>query len=388
MKRHAGDGKKTLAALTTPPGAGGIGVVELHGDEAWKIASALFKSRRSALRLTAMTPHYGDLADRGGTVLDEVILRLVSGGDSLTGLDSAEIHCHGGAIPAKRILDLLAGEGAEIVSWKGIVSAARANGKIDCIQQEAMELLPYALTERAAAMLNAQWRGALSNAIASAKNEGDFRRLSETVKLGMALTRPLKVVIVGRPNSGKSTLFNALLEETKAVVYHEPGTTRDPVRGTIAVEGIPFAVVDTAGRGAPLDAIDKLGQERTAEELAAADIIILLVDAMARGERGEEDILREATGKPVIIAYNKIDLAGERFNAEAPAGALLLSALKHEGIDRLRSAILTVAGIAGGAVNSPVLFTERQAKLLERLLGHIDNENLRAEVVSRLVGGE
>ncbi|OHB75481.1 MAG: hypothetical protein A2Z34_09000 [Planctomycetes bacterium RBG_16_59_8] len=358
--------------MTTPPGRGGISVVELHGAGAATVVAKRFRPRRSGASIDSGKPLYGHIMDGRGRIIDEVIVRRAPPGESLTGLGCVEVHCHGGPAPVRGIIALLVAEGASEVRWKGLVDVAHRNGAIDAIRCEAIKALPFALTPLAARVLNDQWRGALSDAVRSLRSPAEARRLAATASLGKALVTPLRVAIVGPPNAGKSTLLNALLETDRALVHDEPGTTRDPVKGTIAVEGVPFTLIDTAGIGSPRDAIDLLGQERTREELEDAEIVVTVADATS--DLPPPDV----AGKKVIALLNKIDL-----RERERSGCLRVSALKKIGIDALREAILDSSGLRGlvPLPGAPVVFTERQ----ERLLARLASGEARERTIDRLL---
>ena len=166
-------------AMTTPPGRGGISVVELHGEGAAAVVAGRFRPRRSDASIDGGRPTYGHIMDSQGRIVDEVIVRRVPTGESLTGLECVEIHCHGGPAPVRGIIGLLVAEGALEMRWEGLVDVAHRNGAIDAIRCEAIKLLPFALTPLAARVLNDQWRGALSDAIRSLRSPEEARRLSE-----------------------------------------------------------------------------------------------------------------------------------------------------------------------------------------------------------------
>jgi len=295
-------------ALLTPEGRGGIAVLRVRGSDAFDRVRALFRGQWPEREKIA----YGRLGD-----IDDGL--VVDFGDSI------EVSAHGSPVVVRRLLDLLGDR--EDAGFEG-----------DRIQQEATEFLARAPTLLAARVLADQAMGALSRAL----REG--RPVLQTARFGIALAEsPPVVVLAGPPNVGKSTLFNALVRRERAIVSPEPGTTRDPVRELIALEGVPIRLVDTAGLGEPRDILDREAMMRSRREAEIADLVVHVREAH-----------EPARGFSVV---NKSDLA--------PGDGLNVSALLGTGIDELRRAILTQLGIEPNHTpGAPVIFTRRQRDLL------------------------
>jgi len=250
---------ETVAVRATAPGPGGIAVVEVIGPRAREVVGRFVKVGRGLVR---------------GRIVDEVLVRWAP----RHGEPVVEVSCHGGDQPARAVIDAL---GMREVDRAFVLERAVASRRLDRTRAEALLLLPRALTLRAARMLQDQAAGALSRARSR-------EALLETAPLGLALASPRRIVIAGAPNVGKSTLFNALVERDRALVSPVAGSTRDPVEETIAIDGIPFVLVDTAGasRGTELE---RMATERAEAQKRKADLVLTL------GARREPWTARELT---------------------------------------------------------------------------------------------
>lgn len=238
------------ACVLTPPGRGAIAVIAVVGDGARARVEALMKRR---------------LDEPGrvyfGRLVDEVLAHWTPRG--FTGLETVEVSCHGGPGAVRAVLDELA---LPQIDWDGYVGLA---AHLDEIRKAAWRLLPHARTELAAFVLMDQAEGALSRALAEGRDVPTW---------GRALVSPRRVVLAGRANAGKSTLFNALFRAERALVHDEPGTTRDPVEDLIAVDGVPLWLVDTAGIQTPRSDIERQAIERARREMARADLVVVVQD--------------------------------------------------------------------------------------------------------------
>lgn len=338
-----------LSCLLTPPGRGAIAVIHVAGAGAVRLVGKLFPAE------IGPHPRPGILAS-GSEALDEVMVRTAPG---FTGEETIEITCHGGRATVERLLSALETLGARRTEAAGLLERGIATGHLDRLRAEAWERLPAAATARAARVLRDQAEGALSSAVAAMRSPADARRLLGTAPLGLALASPRRVVIAGRPNAGKSTLFNALAGRDRVVVSDVPGTTRDPVRELVAIGGVPFELVDTAGVETPRDALEGRAMDRTRSALSDADLVVYLFDAAAGPQPDERDPPEGA-----LAVRNKVD-AGDR----GPDRALPVSARTGTGLDALRRAILEAFRLPEVADGAPVVFTDRQVRLLEDAAG-------------------
>jgi len=369
----------TIAALATPPGVSALAVVRLSGGEAVDVAGRVFRGRRVLGELPPRTLAYGHALDADGAPIDEVTAVVLRAPATATGEDVVELTCHGGTRSAPRLLSALFAAGARAARAGEFTERAFLHGRIDLAQAEAVADVIHAETDLAHRLAARQIEGALSrglsavaeslrDALAEIEARVDFaedvdgvavpaavadalsqaeaalERLLAGADLGRRAREGARVVLAGRPNAGKSSLFNALLGEDRALVTAEPGTTRDALAERVDLEGMPVRLLDTAGLRAA-EAIEALGVERARRELDAADLVLWVVD----GSRPETDEDRLAfaplAGRPHVVARNKADLPLPPGSLE-PEGAVRVSALTGEGLPALRSAL--AAALRGG----------------------------------------
>lgn len=299
----------------------------------------------------------GVLEEKGERI-DEVIVRQVPG---FTGEETVELTCHGGAAVVSRVLRALETGGAAAVDASRLLDRGVQTGHLDRIGAEAWKLLPTAVTELAAMVLEDQAHGALSRAVGALAAPREAERLLATSRLGIALASPRRVVLTGSPNVGKSTLFNALVRTERALVSPVPGTTRDPVREMIAISQVPVELVDTAGVEDPRDLLERLSVERTQQNLTEADLILFLFDAQTGAVGPELRLLETLAHRRVILLVNKMDVGNKKPLLEA----LPISAKTGQGLDEVRRKILhALAVIPRHVEGEPVVFTTRQERLL------------------------
>jgi len=352
-----------LAVLISPPGKGALAVIHLSGPGAVSAAAKFLGSIPTDAPRLYRTP------------ADELMARVVPG---MSGEETVEITCHGGAAVVDRILESLTQAGALRAEPSELLERGVDTGALDRIRAEAWMLLPRAATELAALVLQDQAQGALSAAVETLSSPRDAERLLLTAPLGTALAVPRHVVLAGSPNVGKSTLFNALVREYRALVSPVAGTTRDPVRELIAVEQVPIELVDTAGVDAPRDLLEQLSIERTHRALKEADVVLFVFDAEV-GALGPELRFLEALGhRRTILLVNKIDAGNKKPLLEA----LPVSAKTGQGLDDLRRRLLRSLGIVPRhAAGQAVVFTPRQERILSRAAsGALAPEAARAEL--------
>ncbi|HHT9118403.1 MAG TPA: tRNA modification GTPase, partial [Candidatus Hypogeohydataceae bacterium YC38] len=331
---------ETLAAIATPLGEGGIGVIQVSGPHSLEIVGRLFKGKRvkDITKVPSGGLFYGTLeacsehseSNSSGTV-DEVVVNVWRAGDSPTGEDMVEVNCHGGIRAIRRTLEAILAAGAKEARWPELLDQALKKGRLDLIQKEALEAITQAKTRLCVKVLLWQYQGALSRAISTlearvkaleegigAPSEETHRGLSELLAgierlldsstFGLALTCPQKVTIAGVPNVGKSTLFNLLLREERAIVHPEPGTTRDYVSEYLSIRGIPFELVDSAGVRNAQGQVEREGVERARALHKQADKIILVLDNSRPLSQDERILIKELDPKKVVPVINKIDL--------------------------------------------------------------------------------
>lgn len=337
-----------LAVLLTPPGRGALAVIHVAGEGARALVGRLFRGTIDA------TLRAGRFVEKDETI-DEVMVRAV---DGFTAEETVEISCHGGPAVVDRIFAAL---GLPASTSEELLERGAATGKLDRIQAEAWALLPRARTERSALLLQAQAEGALSRAVAALEGPADAAKLLETAVAGIALASPRRVVFAGAPNAGKSSLFNALVERDRALVSPTAGTTRDPVRELIAIDGLPVELVDTAGVDVPRDPLEALSIERTSRALGEADLVLFVFDAEAGARGGELAFLERLGRRPSLLLLNKVDAGSKKPLMEA----FPVSAKTGEGLEELRRRILRALGIRRFPdEGAPAVFTARQERLL------------------------
>jgi tRNA modification GTPase len=403
---------ETIAAIATPPGRGGIGIVRLSGPGAWPIAARLVRLRHELQAGRATLAAVLDPAARHDAPIDEAVVTAFARPHSYTGEDVVEIAAHGSPIVLETLLRGALAAGARLARPGEFTERAFLNGRIDLTQAEAVQDLIAAQTLQQARMAAQQLGGALSRRVAPIKDElvtlialleagMDFaagelddvdvvspeqirstllqvreplERLARSYAQGHRLREGASLALVGRPNVGKSSLFNRLLDRDRAIVTPVPGTTRDTVEEATAVGGVPLRLIDTAGLRlageSPADEAEALGIARSREALADADLVLLVLEANYDLSAEEGEILRSLEGRPHLLVRNKTDLlppCGQTLFA-GDTDSLFTSAITGEGIEALRAAILNLLQAGGGVVSGGVLNSLRQQEAVASAL--------------------
>ena len=396
----------TIAALATAPGTAGLAVLRVSGEQALAVSDRVFRGHAPLARAAGHTLHHGwavgpaprDDAS-GERRLDEVVAGVFRGPRSFTGEDTVEWSCHGGAVPARRVLDALIAAGARLAAPGEFSLRAFLHGRMDLAQAEAVADLVHAETESAGDLALAQLSGALSrrltaieerlvDAAAEVEARVDFAddvggveippyvseaitdalaeldALLEGAPWARAVREGVRVPIVGRPNAGKSSLFNLLLGEERAIVASEPGTTRDRVSEKFDLDGVVVTLSDTAGVRDARDTIEAMGVERSLAALEDAAVVLWVVDGSRPFEPAEDPLLPQLAGRNVILAMTKSDL-GIVVDPDALIGAmkaaefwgLHVSSVTGEGLVELKAALAvqlgagSPGGLAGAVAN-------------------------------------
>ncbi|MGD0893914.1 MAG: tRNA uridine-5-carboxymethylaminomethyl(34) synthesis GTPase MnmE [Terracidiphilus sp.] len=384
----------TIAAISTPPGRGGIGIVRLSGPDAASIGSQLVRLRHPLEHAHARLADVLDDIECGtaSSRVDEALVTWFAAPNSYTAEDVVEIAAHGSPVVLELLLKRALALGARLAEPGEFTQRAFLAGRLDLTQAEAVRDLIEAQTLTQARQAARQMGGALSRRVAPAKHalvelialleagidfaEDDVdvtsqaeiaRRIGELTPQLAALEASfargrivhdgLTLAIVGRPNAGKSSLFNQLVERERAIVTASPGTTRDLVTERISLEGIPLELVDTAGLREGLEEAEQLGIARSREALADAALVLVVLDATQPLNDEEHRLLEAVEGRPALVVINKSDLAIGGAGTQQYAGipALRTSALTGEGIPTLRERILALA--TGGAAEEPGMLT-------------------------------
>jgi tRNA modification GTPase len=409
----------TIAAVSTPPGRGGIGIVRLSGPDAASIATQLVRLRQPLEHARARLADVLDENDEATPErIDEAVITWFAAPNSYTGDDLVEIAAHGSPVVLDLLLRRALALGARLAEPGEFTQRAFLTGKLDLTQAEAVRDLIEAQTLTQARQAASQMGGALSRRVAPVKQslvelialleagidfaEDDVsvapqqeigRRIRElvpplaaleaTFARGRIVHDGLTMAIVGRPNAGKSSLFNRLVERDRAIVTATPGTTRDLVTERISLDGIPLELVDTAGLRETLEEIEQLGIERSRQALADAAIVLVVLDATQPLNQEERNLLAAVENRPALVAINKSDLAiGDPGEAvvhtdESAAESFHLpavptSALTGDGIAALREKILALA--TGGAAAEPGLLTNlRQQQAIATARGALED---------------
>ena len=419
----------TIVAIATPAGRGGIGVVRLAGPEARAIAMPMLRLRHA---LEANRAIMGELVDSGlretagpipdglgedaasglaernsaseaASRIDEVVVTYFAGPHSYTTDDIVEISAHGSPVVLRHIVELSLARGARLAEPGEFTMRAFLNGRIDLTQAEAVRDLIEAQTLFQAKVAAQQLDGALSNRLKPIKQELvdlialleagiDFaeddvavtpdaairhrigaiatplEKLLATFTYGKLVHEGLTLAIVGRPNVGKSSLFNRLVERERAIVTAQPGTTRDLVSETVAIGGIPVELVDTAGIRRALDEAESIGIRKSMEAIADADLVLVVIDASEPANEEDRELLTQVRDRPAILVENKCDLMKSKTETDSKHRRISTSALTGEGISALREAILNEVAGSSGNQESGFLTNVRHQKLISEAL--------------------
>lgn len=311
----------TIVAISTPPGIGAIGVIRLSGPEAIAITNELFQGK-NLQKVKSHTIHYGTIKDTNDQIVDEVVISIFKGPNSYTGEDVIEISCHGSPYILQNVLQLCTEQGARLAQPGEFTQRAFLNGKMDLARAEAVQDLIASENKAGHQLAIKQLRGGFTKDIEELRNrlihfasmielELDFGeedvefanrdellelvkkvldyiyRLTDSFQLGNAIKNGVATVIAGRPNAGKSTLLNALLNEERAIVSDIAGTTRDTIEEGLNINGVQFRLIDTAGIREAQDAIEKIGVERTLAEVSKSSVLVYVFDVT---EMSPEDV--------------------------------------------------------------------------------------------------
>lgn len=421
----------TIAAIATASGAAGLAVIRVSGPDALACADAVFVGSVRLRAAASHTLHHGwavwpasdrparpAFSDASGSSahrsdepadrLDEVVAAVFRAPRSYTREDVVEISCHGGALPARRILAALLAARARLARPGEFTLRAFLNGRLDLVQAEAVADLIQAETERARALALSQLSGelsvrleALEERITDALSEvearvdfaedvggievpehvvqaiesvdADLAAMLAGAALARAVREGVRVPLVGRPNAGKSSLFNALLGEARAIVTPLPGTTRDRVSEAIEIAGVRVTLSDTAGMRDARDPIEALGVERTRAALADASVVVWVVDGATALESADREMAGELNGARVIVALNKCDLPGAVDQSEiagmlngSASRVVPLSAMRGDGLAALREALAEALGADRSEGGALAVSNARHVEALER----------------------
>ncbi|MCC6350714.1 MAG: tRNA uridine-5-carboxymethylaminomethyl(34) synthesis GTPase MnmE [Candidatus Eisenbacteria bacterium] len=401
-----------IAAIATAPGESGLAVVRVSGRGALAVADRVFRGAVTLAGAPSHTLHHGwAVAPAGGALLDEVVAGVFRAPRSFTREDVVELSCHGGSLPARQVLEALLAAGARLARPGEFTLRAFLGGRLDLAQAEAVADLIHAETRAASELAIAQLRGALSERLRSfasriadcaaevearvdfAEDVGGVEVPAHIVAAASQLARELTgfvgegawaravregvhVPIVGRPNAGKSTLFNRLLGEERAIVADTPGTTRDRVSESLELGGVRVTLSDTAGLRESGDAVEAEGVARSRGAMDSAALVLWVHDATREPDAEDGAIAAGLRGRRVLLALNKSDLAGPGVAREVaatlrgPLGdappAVALSARTGEGVGDLRAALESQLGARARGPLAGAVANARHAEALAR----------------------
>ena len=398
----------TISAIATAQGEGGIGIIRLSGERAIAIADKMFKPA-SGRTLTAYESHravYGRIVDEDGQTVDEAMVLIMKAPHSYTREDVVELQCHGGVMPLRKTLALTYQHGARPAEGGEFTKRAFLNGRLDLSQAQAVMDIITAKTDRSLKMAAGHLTGAFSAQIKAFRQEilgqiahleaaidfpedevddvvtekvaekvvevrNDIAKLLKTAGTGRILRDGLMTAIVGKPNVGKSSLLNALLQEERAIVTDIPGTTRDSIEEYANVGGVPLRIIDTAGIRATEDVVEKIGVEKARQMVSDAALVLALFDGSRPLDSEDEEILSLLAGQEAIVLLNKSDLqpvvTAESLSAQVHVPVIEISTKENHGLDALTQAICDK--VYGGEVVSDegsFVRDERQVSLLRQ----------------------
>ncbi|OOM11052.1 tRNA uridine-5-carboxymethylaminomethyl(34) synthesis GTPase MnmE [Clostridium saccharobutylicum] len=405
----------TICAIATPIGEGGVAIVRISGEKALDIAGKIFlaKNKQDIKQMQTYTMRYGNVIDLDNNeIVDDVILSYMKGPHSYTGENVVEVNCHGGVVATNRVLNQIVKAGARLAEPGEFTKRAFLNGRIDLSQAEAIMDIIKAKTDLSMKSAMMQSNGSLSKEIAELRKyllnvlalieyavdftEDDedvvddnliiqikdginktllrVKNLLKNADEGKIIRDGLNVVIVGKPNVGKSSLLNALLKEKRAIVTDIAGTTRDVIEEYINLDGIPIRITDTAGIRDTEDAVEKIGVQKSKEKIEEADLIILMLDTSREIDNEDKAITDFIKNKKYITLLNKVDLNGElpKDLAESLDNKIEISAKTGFGIDTLKEEIKKL--FFDGKIDSEslIISNTRHKQALYRALENCD----------------
>lgn len=396
----------TIVAISTTTGVGAISIIRLSGEEALKIASKVFT--KNLTKEKSHTIHYGHVIDNGEKI-DEVLITVMKSPKTFTREDVVEINCHGGIATTNKVLEVILKNGARLAEPGEFTKRAFLNGRIDLLEAEATMDLISSKSETARKISINTLTGETSNLIKDLRNEliqiisnievnidypeyEDIEQLTSTKILpsinkfkkklqeiikksedSKVIKEGITVGIVGRPNVGKSSLLNALIEEKKAIVTDIPGTTRDIVEGTIIIDGIILNIIDTAGIRESKDLVEQIGVEKSLEIIDSADLVIFILNNNEEITEEEKRLLKKVKDKKHIIVINKVDLEKKLDRKKIEDKYIEISVKENIGITEIKKEIKKLFNMGKLKTNDlTYLSSARSIALLHKALSSID----------------
>ena len=361
----------TIAAISTALGVGAISIIRVSGEEATKIVSKIFT--KDLTKVASHTIHYGYIKENN-EIIDEVLVSVMLAPKTFTTEDIVEINCHGGISTTNKILELLLMKGCRLAEPGEFTKRAFLNGRIDLEEAEGIMDLIESKTDKARSLAINQLSGKVSDLIRNLREDlvqvlaninvnidypeyddveevtipllqEKIKNIKEKIedilkksKNGKIIKEGIKTSIIGKPNVGKSSLLNTLLEEDKAIVTDIEGTTRDIVEGTVNIDGILLNIIDTAGIRDTNNIVEKIGVEKSLELIDNSDLILFVLNNNEEITKEELELLEKIENKNHIIIVNKIDLE-KKLNTNLLNNVIYISTKNNEGIDELKNTI-------------------------------------------------
>lgn len=392
---------ETIAAIATPHGEGGVAIIRISGKSALDVAAKIFSGPIHSYK--THTAHYGQVRNEKGEHVDDVLVLVLLGKRSFTGEDTVEIHCHGGSLITRRVLETVLKAGARAARPGEFSFKAYMNGKMDLAQAEAIQELICAKNEHALDAAENQLKGALSGKITSFQKEltttaaileawVDFpeeglefatmeelceelsavvhkmEQLSLTFHDGRIVHDGISLCLAGAPNVGKSSLMNALLDKDRAIVSPIAGTTRDIVEDHIRINGLNVRLIDTAGIRSTEEIIEQEGIKRTKAAMETADLILLVLDSSLSLSEEEQELLRQVPPEKTLVVWNKNDIGKPQVSLPHPH-VVEISAKQKLGIEELKKKIDAVIWTKGPPSREEVMITSsRHKEALEKAI--------------------
>ena len=421
----------TIAAISTATGTGGIGIIRMSGSKCFEILEKIFVpvNKYDIKDVPGYTIRFGYIIDKEkNEKIDEVLVSFFKNPKSYTKEDMCEINSHGGMVIERKILELCIKNGADIAEPGEFTKRAFLNGRIDLTQAESVIDIINSKTDNEAKASVNQLQGALSQKIVSIKKKildimadieasidypeydieelgdnelirrlkyigDDLQELKNSFNTGKILREGIKTIIIGKPNAGKSSLLNAMLNEERAIVSDIPGTTRDTIEEFIMIQGIPLKLIDTAGIRNTNDKIEEIGVKKALKLAEDADLIISIFDGSSELEKEDYEILDLIKDKKAIILNNKIDLQNSKINAlnfkKYNKEVIDISVKEKIGLNRLYDEIVKMFCIKDITVNDGVIITNiRHKNQIEKALKSLEdaiksvNDNMPVDISS------
>ena len=396
----------TIVAISSSSGVGAISIIRLSGHDALNIVSKIFT--KDLTKVDSHTIHYGFITSNNEKI-DEVLVSVMKAPKTFTREDIVEINCHGGIATTNKVLEVLLENGARLAEPGEFTKRAFLNGRIDLLEAEATMDLISSKAESARKISINTLTGETSNLIKNLRSElvkiisnievnidypeyedievltnesilPDIKKFKEKLEEIIKKSEDSKVIkegirvgIIGRPNVGKSSLLNSLLEEEKAIVTDVPGTTRDIVEGSLIVSGIPLNIIDTAGIRKTEDTVEKIGVEKSLKIIDTSDLLIYILNNNEEITEEEKEILEKTKNKKRIIVVNKIDLK-TKLNKKLLDSYIEISVKENIGIDKIKDEIKRLFNIGEISTNDMTyLSNARSIALLKKSLNNIND---------------